>query len=940
MIGNELLNGIASVRNAIDAFNILKEDVVDYDTLQYETARIITMLCQNNPSLRQNKDLNEDDISCELGKVTLPFPDSVIISHTLNNKLPQFIENNSISFSIKTTLNQNFAVVLEVDEYSDTVSEIAEKILFSALENKSTYNFRCSDTVKGGIFFTATHKLITSLPEKSSGKVYKSSAEFDNLLKQFEEISSENISKLGSFYNSVTDYNANNDVKLKEFVNVIYINSSSINNTGIHALKVLLENRVKNGMNFIIAAEKSIAEQFADNSDCYLKFQPNNMLAGYNAELPFTMSATNLEFEKRAEEIISNMQKATAINTVFSQLPNINSEYLTMDSADVLRIPFALDENGLLQHFEIGGEAPAHALLSGSTGSGKSVALHTLIMQIIRNYHPDDVEIWAIDYKAVEFDWYITHNAPHFRVVAHDTSVEFSLSLLDMLYEEYEDRKNKFLETGVKNIGEYRKKMGAHSMPRIIVVIDEFQLMTQHVQAYTGNKDYRTVLENLLRETRATGISFVFCSQTIASGLSGLTESAREQIGVRLSLKHGDDREIRETLMLSGENASEIVLRAKNLRKGQGIYKRTLLSGETSADNKSYEYKNSYILYLSDDVKEKAISDVIDILDGDFTPKKEVFVRGGGRIPVSEKARHPLNCILNSNYVPKKNCVEWYPSAPTTLADGFCVDLENSSGANILLAGENDELRDSIVFHSICGFLMNPKNRIVFSFIDENFDDRKRMIEMLKKINSERLEINVGLEETFKAISSLKKIRPNYEQNTVFCWYGLEKLKNEIFLMDQDDDLQEDTPDKSSENMSKEELLADLKSYLAGINGLSESKPKFSETLNYEDCCRILKQAFEVGPENNIYHMVIFNNFKAIKKSGMINLESFENRIGSRMSTDDSYALFNSSSAINATNDKTVIYYTGSGQAIPLRPYLMPDDTWLENYNKTLNRLI
>ena len=46
MIGNELLNGIASVRNAIDAFNILKEDVVDYDTLQYETARIITMLCQ------------------------------------------------------------------------------------------------------------------------------------------------------------------------------------------------------------------------------------------------------------------------------------------------------------------------------------------------------------------------------------------------------------------------------------------------------------------------------------------------------------------------------------------------------------------------------------------------------------------------------------------------------------------------------------------------------------------------------------------------------------------------------------------------------------------------------------------------------------------------------------------------------------------------------
>ena len=46
--------------------------------------------------------------------------------------------------------------------------------------------------------------------------------------------------------------------------------------------------------------------------------------------------------------------------------------------------------------------------------------LHTLILQTIRNYHPDDVEIWAIDYKAVEFDGYIQHRTPYFRVIAHD----------------------------------------------------------------------------------------------------------------------------------------------------------------------------------------------------------------------------------------------------------------------------------------------------------------------------------------------------------------------------------------------------------------------------------------------------------------------------------------------------------------------------------------
>ena len=248
--------------------------------------------------------------------------------------------------------------------------------------------------------------------------------------------------------------------------------------------------------------------------------------------------------------------------------------------------------------------------ISGSTGSGKSVALHTMIMGIIYNYHPDDVEIWAIDYKAVEFDSYIDKHTPHFRVIAHDSSIEFSLSLLDLLYEEYENRMKKFLELGVKNISEYRAKCGVHSMPRIVVFIDEFQIMTQAVQSYTGNKDYRTILENLLRLTRAMGISFILCSQTIASGLSGLTDSARDQIGARLSLKHEDDNEIRETLMLWGTDHADINTNAKNLKRGEGIYRRMRLAHEETADGKSYDFKYVYIYYLEESLKAQIIGKV------------------------------------------------------------------------------------------------------------------------------------------------------------------------------------------------------------------------------------------------------------------------------------------------------------------------------------------
>ena len=68
----------------------------------------------------------------------------------------------------------------------------------------------------------------------------------------------------------------------------------------------------------------------------------------------------------------------------------------------------------------------------------------------------------------------------------------------------------------------------------------------------------------------------------------------------------------------------------------------------------------------------------------------------------------------------------------------------------------------------------------------------------------------------------------------------------------------------------------------------------------------------------------------------MINLEFFEHRVGTRMSLDDAYDLFGQSMVINKTDENTVIYYSGSGNVVPLRPYIIPDDKWYEKFNKTL----
>lgn len=943
MVNNEVINGLVAITSVSNAYQSIKKDVLDSAGMERAACVFVENLCAENASLCSASSLNNgsDKAGIAFGAIRIPLDATDAILSVLRQKIPQLIQGNTLSIDAKLDFAKAFSILISVDRGEEAAATICQKLLLSMIGANNSLHFHCADLVMGGNFFSSVHKLITLFPSRTGGKVYTKANEFSELIKSLENSASIAMTKLGGTYASVEEYNKQNEVKIDEHLTIVYLGATSYHNEDYNRLRILLENGKRNGMSFIIVGSGDATDIFSNHIDFQLGFNNSRTYIGKKAKLPFDICFSGDLSEAVVENLIATLQTAETIDTRYENHPNLHSEFFTMDSGAALRIPFAIDKNNTPLYFEIGGNAPTHALIAGSTGSGKSVALHTLIMQIIHNYHPDDVEIWAIDYKAVEFARYLDHRSPHFRVIAHDTSNEFSLSLIDLLYKEYEKRQQEFLSAKVKNINEYRRVRGKHSMPRIIAIIDEFQLMTQAVQEYTGNVDYRTRLENLLRLTRAMGISFVLCSQTIASGLSGLSDAARDQIGCRLCLKHDDDNEIRETLMLSGPNASDVAGKAKELRRGQGIYKRARWANEHDPDGKAYEFLHAHILFINDDLKTEMINTANRLLGNNFTPKEEILIRGGGRICISEKVRHPLVRFMNEGYEPDDECIEWYPAAPTTLADSFCLEVENSAAANIMLVGEDDDLRESTVVHSVCGFLMNPNNRVVVSIVDENYPDRARMIDFLRKIQSAQLILNIGIRSTLDTIAGLKKIRPTPGRNTIYIWYGLDKLKNELFLMSQDED-EEATPEVKPAPASREDLMADLMGFLTDITENTSTVSKevsVSDSLTFDDCKNILRQAFEVGPENNKLHMIIFNNRKAMKKSGFIDMDNFENRIGTRMSTDDSYELFGSSLAISKTDENTVIYYAGSGSVIPLRPYLMPDDNWFRLFNEAISNL-
>lgn len=288
-----------------------------------------------------------------------------------------------------------------------------------------------------------------------------------------------------------------------------------------------------------------------------------------------------------------------------------------------------------------------------------------------------------------------------------------------------------------------------------------------------------------------------------------------------------------------------------------------------------------------------------------------------------------------------------YPGAPTSLKDSFSFELDEEAGNNILLVGENDSMRESIIISSVLGMLMDPQNTVVASILDTDDSDNQRLREHLRKIKSKRLQINYGYDEVMFCIDSLKKLKPYKGGRIIYLWYGLNKLKNLIFLNSQDDDEEEpyntssgniSIPDKIPEGVNPVDFLSNAVDMLDSIFGETEKteQEKFGDKLDYKDCQTIIRKLEEYGSENNRYCFMVFNTFKGLKKSKISNVDNYEYRIGLKMSTDDSYDLFGTTAFISKANDTTAVFYSGNKVAKTLRPYLLPSNDFIKKYNEKL----
>jgi S-DNA-T family DNA segregation ATPase FtsK/SpoIIIE len=159
-------------------------------------------------------------------------------------------------------------------------------------------------------------------------------------------------------------------------------------------------------------------------------------------------------------------------------------------------LPFLLGEQANGNPIWLDMATNPHMLVAGSTGSGKSVFLHTLIANVMKR---NDISLYLVDPKqGVEFSKY--NNACNSIVYDYDSSVQ----LLEMLAEEVEHRYELFSRLKIKSIQD-----SPHVVPKIMVIIDEVSdLMLQD-----SDKKFQHLLVKISQKSRAVGIHMVLATQ-------------------------------------------------------------------------------------------------------------------------------------------------------------------------------------------------------------------------------------------------------------------------------------------------------------------------------------------------------------------------------------------------------------------------------------------
>ena len=177
-----------------------------------------------------------------------------------------------------------------------------------------------------------------------------------------------------------------------------------------------------------------------------------------------------------------------------------NNDFLKKD----IKLPIALGKN--ISGIPVVGDLASmpHLLIAGTTGSGKSVCINTIILSLLYRHTPDKCKFILIDPKMLELSTY--EGIPHL-LCPVITEAKKAASVLGWVVKEMESRYRLMTKDGVRNIDGYNAKHSL-AMPYIVVVVDEMSDLM-----LVAGKEIESYIQKLSQMARAAGIHIIMATQ-------------------------------------------------------------------------------------------------------------------------------------------------------------------------------------------------------------------------------------------------------------------------------------------------------------------------------------------------------------------------------------------------------------------------------------------
>ncbi len=199
-------------------------------------------------------------------------------------------------------------------------------------------------------------------------------------------------------------------------------------------------------------------------------------------------------------------------NTVGIELPKISREnvFLREIISDKnfkkkeLKLPIALGKSISGEPISSDLSSMPHLLIAGTTGSGKSVCINTIILSLIYKHTPDICKFILIDPKMLELSTY--EGIPHL-LCPVITEAKKAASVLGWVVKEMESRYRLMTKVGVRNIDGYNEKHKV-KMPYIVVIVDEMSDLM-----LVAGKEIENYIQKLSQMARAAGIHIIMATQ-------------------------------------------------------------------------------------------------------------------------------------------------------------------------------------------------------------------------------------------------------------------------------------------------------------------------------------------------------------------------------------------------------------------------------------------